>query len=255
MVDHLPGEYPAGKPLKGRRWITGKSTGIRTSATGDEAEYAQALIDQFGDELVYPAIKAARTAIDPAYQPVTVLDMRQHERWSLYTPAHLASRRILTMPRNTPGLVALDDETYALNDEPAPTMKTAEAVEVVESEAIITLWATDPGKNSKPGYKAIKRKRAVIAQLFDFLAIPAIREFTDPRDDDKRRRTYRAFDLTQADADAIQRFKETIPVEKQNDVLSHVAAIYNAAGRERKFAKLPGGNPVKDLYVPPKPKP
>lgn len=186
LVDHIPieFEFPKGKPLRGRRWVKGPSTGIRITAVGDEADFAQKLIDKFGDEVVEPAVQAARRAIDPAYQPVVAFDLRRAERYSFTAPIRTAgpftNNRVLTVPANTAGLVAVGGGYHVLADaEPEPAKPNAMIDATPARELVVALsraiadwkrwhgpWPdTDAGKKAEA--KATRAKERPAESLFE----------------------------------------------------------------------------------------
>ena len=136
----------------------------------------------------------------------------------------------------------------------APAEATAEPV---DSESVIKLWVKHHSANHSVKPKAIKRKRAVLRELFAFLKVKPMGEvIIDPKTGlpGKAGEPWPVFDLAKADRAGLQRYKDVLDNAKGFEYLSHIKALYQTAEDNNRFANHPGGNPAAKVKAPPKPK-
>jgi hypothetical protein len=169
LVDHIPAEYVdhSGKPLRGKRWIKGPSTGIRITDLEREGE-AQKLINAFGERYVEPAITAARHILHPPkmFRVVKPSANLLHRSLGLGITYDLVPEGTRV---ESPSM-AFDDLGFQI-EQPRPIVDVTPTKGPVDLETVMDHRETDlhaDGKRSRPEQVVNRRKawRAAMLGLF-----------------------------------------------------------------------------------------
>jgi hypothetical protein len=209
-------------PYTGRKAL-GKSTGIKVG--GDHVE-AQRRIDEFGNEVAWPAIEYAERKLNPEPKPVLLFRANRLE--------HPRSSRA-----RSPWAVEIEPSPDGA-ELPAPVMPATSMMPLTAEQAIRD-WIKGQGtKIPKP--RAIINKTNRLADMIDFVrGLRGVTEIVD------------LTTITRREGQAWKDHLDEINDPTGNvgrDHLGEVKAIFSHADKQNRFIDLPDGNPFKKVLLP-----